>query len=84
MRKTALKTDSATCPAVGIEILLLLATIFGWNLSKVDFKSAFLQTQSNRDVYVVLRASAGRDIGNTGYCYPPLMDSLTQVRNGNN
>ena len=51
--KNTLKTDSATCPPVGIRILLSLATIFSWTLSKIDFKSAFLQTQAKRDVYVV-------------------------------
>ena len=51
--KKTLKTDSATCPPVGIRILLSPATIFSWTLSKIDFKSAFLQTQAKRDMYVV-------------------------------
>ena len=49
-----LKTDSATCPPTGIRLLLSLACIHKWNLAKIDFTSAFLQTgAANRDVYVV-------------------------------
>ena len=52
--KSNLKTDSATCPPVGIRLLLSLASIHKWPIAKVDFKSAFLQTgEAKRDVYVV-------------------------------
>ena len=51
--KDSLKNDSATCLSVGSQTLLSLATIFSWTLGKIDFKSAFLQTQTKRDLYVV-------------------------------
>lgn len=49
-----LKTDSATCAPVLMRIVLPIATIKNWHLSKIDFKSAFLQSgPACRDVYVV-------------------------------
>eukprot|EP00171_Calliarthron_tuberculosum_P001315 IDg1315t1 len=52
--KTNLKTDSATCPPIGIRILISIAVINKWSLAKIDFKSAFLQSgNAMRDVYVV-------------------------------
>jgi len=48
-----LKTDSATCSPVGMRLILSIAVIKKWNLAKIDFKSAFLQSgQAIRDVYV--------------------------------
>ena len=42
------------CPPVGMRMILSIAVIKGWNLAKIDFKSAFLQSgQAIRDVYVV-------------------------------
>ncbi len=52
--KDNLKTDSSTCPPVGIRILLSLCNIFKWSIAKVDVKSAFLQTgAATRNVYVI-------------------------------
>ncbi|PXF41606.1 hypothetical protein BWQ96_08672 [Gracilariopsis chorda] len=52
--KHALKTDSATCPPVGIHILFSIASIRQWVLAKIDFKSAFLQTGfATREVCMV-------------------------------
>ena len=49
-----LKTDTATCPPTGIQLLLSLACFHKWNLAKIDFTSAFLQTgAANRNVYVI-------------------------------
>ena len=42
--RTNLKSDSATYPRIGMRIILSIPTIMGWNLSKTDFKSAFLQS----------------------------------------
>ena len=48
------RTDSACCPPVGIRILFSLSVMFQWYLTKIDVKSAFLQTGSaQRDVYVI-------------------------------
>jgi len=52
--KDGLKTDSTSCPPIGIRALLSLAVLKKWTLAKIDFKSAFLQTgEATRDVYVV-------------------------------
>jgi len=49
-----LKSDSASCPPTGIRMLLSIAAIMKWPLSKIDFTSAFLQTgEAQRDVYVI-------------------------------
>lgn len=49
----SLKSDSASCPAVGIRILLLIAPVIKWPLAKIDFTIAYLQTgQALGDVYV--------------------------------
>ena len=50
--KNSLKKDSASCPPLGIRILLSVYTLFGFFLSKIDFKGAFLQSgPANRKVY---------------------------------
>lgn len=52
--KYSLKSDSASCPPTGIRLLLSIAAIMKWPLSKIDFTSAFLQTgEAQRDVYVI-------------------------------
>lgn len=52
--KENLRTDSASCPPLGIRMLFSLCAIMKWYLSKVDAKSAFLQSGSaSREVYVV-------------------------------
>ena len=52
--KKNLKTDSASCPPLGMRVLFSFCNIFGWYLSKIDVKSAFLRTgPANRDVYVI-------------------------------
>ena len=48
-----LKTESASCPPLGVRILLSICTLFHWFPSKVDIKAAFLQSvPATRDVYV--------------------------------
>ena len=48
-----LKTDSASCPPLGIRIVLSTCLIFHWYLAKIDIKAAFLQSGAvDRDVYV--------------------------------
>lgn len=87
--KHALKTDSATCPPVGIRILLSLSTIYRWTLAKIDFKSAFLQTEARRDVYMVpprecktrhqhywLLLSAAYGLANAGAKWQELSDDV--------
>lgn len=52
--KHLLKTDSSSCPPIGMRILLSLSIIFHSFLTKIDVKSAFLQTgRAERDIYVV-------------------------------
>lgn len=52
--KHKLKKDSAACPPLGFRILLSICTIFHFYVSKVDIKSAFLQSgKATRDVFVV-------------------------------
>lgn len=52
--KNKMKTDSATCPPIGMRILFSLASMLLWTLMKIDFESAFLQTgPAKRSVYVV-------------------------------
>ena len=52
--KDGLKTDSATCPPVGIRIVCSTATVKKWPVVKIDFKTSFLQTGSaTRDVYMI-------------------------------
>ena len=49
-----LRTDSACCPPLGIPILFSISVMFQCYLTKIDVKSAFLQTGSaQRDVYVI-------------------------------
>lgn len=49
-----LKTDSASCPPLGIRILFSVCVLLQWYLTKVDVKGAFLQSGSaTRDVYVI-------------------------------
>jgi len=41
-------------PSTGIQMLLSIASLMKWPLSKIDFTSAFLQTgNAERDVYVI-------------------------------
>ena len=39
--KHLLRTDSATCPPLGLRILLSICTIFRWSLAKVDVRLCF-------------------------------------------
>ena len=49
-----LKTDCSQCPPTGFRILASISTIMQWQIAKIDFKSAFLQTgEARRDVYVI-------------------------------
>ena len=53
-QRTELESDSATCPPIGIRLLLSFATLMKWPLTKIDFTNAYLQTSdARRDVYVV-------------------------------
>ena len=53
-KKYNLKTDSESFSPLGIRILLSIAFIKKWYLTKVDIFSAFLQSgPAQRDVYVV-------------------------------
>ena len=52
--KENLKTDSSSCPPLGFRILLSVCSLMHWFASKVDIKSAFLQSgPAQRDVYVI-------------------------------
>ena len=52
--KDNLKTDSASCPPLGVRILLSICTLLHWFPRKVDIKAAFLQSgPATRDVYVI-------------------------------
>ena len=54
VEKENLKTDSASCPDIGIRILFSIPALFQWYLKKIDVKGAFLQSGlAHRDVYVV-------------------------------
>lgn len=49
--KEELKKDSATCTPVRMRILQSISVIKGWLLCKIDFQSAFLQSDDvTRDV----------------------------------
>lgn len=51
--KDELRSDRSMCAPTFVRILLSLSTMFKWRLTKIDVKSAFLQTGSaERDVYV--------------------------------
>ena len=51
--KTTPQTDSASCPPVGFRLLMSRSVIYQWFMSKIDVKSAFLQSgKAERDVYV--------------------------------
>ena len=90
--KDILKTDSATCPPVGIRILLSLATIYRWIVAKIDFKSAYLQTEAERNVYIVpprecktryqqywLLLSAAYGLANAGAKWQQLSDDVLRA-----
>lgn len=50
----SLRSDCSMCPPLGFRIIASIASICKWRLSKLDVKTAFLQTgEANRDVYVV-------------------------------
>lgn len=52
--RSLLRSDCSMCPPLGFRIIASLASIRKWRLSKIDVKTAFLQTgQAERDVYVV-------------------------------
>lgn len=52
--KDDLKSACSMCSSVGLRILLLTASLQKWRLSKIDVKSASLQTgNAARDVYVI-------------------------------
>ena len=49
-----MKTDSASCPPSGFRVLLSIATMMKWFITKIDVKSAFLQSgPATRNVYVI-------------------------------
>ena len=49
-----LRKDSAACPPLGMRILLSTSVLCNFFITKVDIKSAFLQSgEAQRDVYVV-------------------------------
>ena len=53
-QKRDLRTECCMCPPSGIRIMLAVASMSLWLITKADVKSAFLQTgQAQRDVYVV-------------------------------
>lgn len=53
-KRSILKTDSASYPAVGICIVVFIATFHKWRPVKIDFISAILRTgRALRDVYVI-------------------------------
>lgn len=52
--KNELKSDCCMCAPVGIRIILMVATLNKWKITRADVKSAFLQTGTpSRDVYVI-------------------------------
>lgn len=52
--KNDLRSECCMCSPSGVRIVLSIASLRGWRLSKADVKSAFLQTgKAQRDVYVV-------------------------------
>lgn len=54
--RNSLKTDCLRCAPTGVGVLLSIAPIYMWRITKVDVKSAFLQTgHAQRDVYDVPR-----------------------------
>lgn len=51
--KYQLRSDCSQCTPTGIRVLLSLATLYEWRISKIDVTSAFLQTgHAERDVHV--------------------------------
>lgn len=52
--KEDLKSDCNMCSPSGVRVVLCIASIKGWRITKADVKAAFLQTgQALRDVYVI-------------------------------
>lgn len=48
------KTDSASCLPTGFRVLLSICTLVRFYVSKIDVKSAFLQSsKGNRNVYAI-------------------------------
>ena len=52
--KHEMRADCSMCAPMGIRLLISIATIYKWRLTKVDVKSAFLQTgAAERQVFVI-------------------------------
>ncbi len=49
-----LRTDCNMCSPVGVRVVYVVATIYGWIVIRIDGKTAFLQTgRASRNVYVI-------------------------------
>lgn len=55
--KHLLKTDSQTCPLIGIRILLSICVLFHWGLTKIDMKPAFFANWFCSEGFVCCSAS---------------------------
>lgn len=50
-----LRSDCSMCPPAGFRIVTSIATLMKWRLTKIDIKTAFLQSgKAERDVFVAL------------------------------
>jgi len=58
--KSTVKSDSATCPPIGVRVACSIATMKRWATAKIDFTAAFLQAgEATRDVYVIPPRESG-------------------------
>ena len=54
--RSVLKSDCSMCSPTGVRIVIMISSLFGWRIHKLDALTAFLQTgAAERDVYVVPR-----------------------------
>lgn len=81
--KKYLRSDCAICLPVGMRIILSLVSIRRWRLSKIDVKTAFLQTgQAQHDVYLLPLSVKVMIVASAyGFCSQQLMDLSIRMKN---
>lgn len=70
------------CPAIGIRILHSMCSLVKWRLTKLEVKSAFLQTETAERAVSVVSPKQYTDRDFYGLCKRQLTAQLTLVSNG--
>lgn len=84
MARTDLRSDWASCPSYGVQILLSIAPIRKWHLPRLDVKASFLQNGAGRVIFTLCRQKIVLTSKRAyGYCWPLYRTFSRQIQNMN-